>query len=85
MSYLLVNVAHRCVLVSFKCYLRPLSTTLQPTFPFRTDAKQDYEHLSLGTPPALVRQDSLGRRPSSTGRHTDDEGPLRRRAVKVGG
>ncbi|TMS16580.1 Kazrin [Larimichthys crocea] len=48
----------------------------------RTDAKQDYERLGLGTPPTLLRQNSLGRPPSSTGRHTDDEGSLRRRAVK---
>ncbi|KAM9351100.1 kazrin-A isoform 1-T1 [Symphorus nematophorus] len=46
------------------------------------DAKQDYERLGLGTPPTLLRQNSLGRPPSSTGRHTDDEGSLRRRAVK---
>ncbi|XP_037628353.1 kazrin-A isoform X1 [Sebastes umbrosus] len=50
--------------------------------PARTDAKQDYEGLGLGTPPTLLRQNSLGRPPSSTGRHTDDEGSLRRRAVK---
>ncbi|TKS77414.1 Kazrin [Collichthys lucidus] len=48
----------------------------------RTDAKQDYERLGLGTPPTLLRQNSLGRPSSSTGRHTDDEGSLRRRAVK---
>ncbi|XP_063741397.1 kazrin-A [Eleginops maclovinus] len=48
----------------------------------RAEVKQDYEHLGLGTPPALFRQNSLGRPPSSTGRHTDDEGSLRRRAVK---
>uniref|UniRef100_A0A3B4TAL5 SAM domain-containing protein n=1 Tax=Seriola dumerili TaxID=41447 RepID=A0A3B4TAL5_SERDU len=48
----------------------------------RTDAKQDNERLGLGTPPTLLRQNSLGRPPSSTGRHTDDEGSLRRRAVK---
>ncbi|XP_071331894.1 kazrin-A-like [Trachinotus anak] len=46
------------------------------------DNKQDYERLGLGTPPTLLRQNSLGRPPSSTGRHTDDEGSLRRRAVK---
>ncbi|KAK2897802.1 hypothetical protein Q8A73_014182 [Channa argus] len=51
--------------------------------PARADAKQDYEHLGLGTPPILLRQNSLGRPLSSTGRHTDDEGSLRRRAVKV--
>nr|XP_040048736.1 kazrin-A isoform X7 [Gasterosteus aculeatus aculeatus] len=50
--------------------------------PARTDTKQDYEHLGLGTPPPLLRQNSAGRPPSSTGRHTDDEGSLRRRAVK---
>nr|XP_033490624.1 kazrin-like isoform X3 [Epinephelus lanceolatus] len=50
--------------------------------PARADAKQDYEHLGLGTPPTLLRQNSLGRPPSSTSRHTDDEGSLRRRAVK---
>uniref|UniRef100_A0A3Q3MJS1 Kazrin, periplakin interacting protein n=1 Tax=Mastacembelus armatus TaxID=205130 RepID=A0A3Q3MJS1_9TELE len=50
--------------------------------PARADAKQDYERLGLGTPPTLLRQNSLGRRPSSTGRHADDEGSLRRRAVK---
>ncbi|XP_034064993.1 kazrin-A isoform X3 [Gymnodraco acuticeps] len=48
----------------------------------RAEIKQDYEHLGLGTPPALLRQNSPGRPPSSTGRHTDDEGSLRRRAVK---
>lgn len=53
--------------------------------PCRADAKQDYERLGLGTPPTLLRQNSLGRPPSSTSRHTDDEGSLRRRAVKVGG
>ncbi|KAM7412177.1 hypothetical protein PAMA_021909 [Pampus argenteus] len=51
--------------------------------PARTDAKQDYERLGLGTPPTLLRQNSLGRPPSSAAhRHTDDEGSLRRRAVK---
>ncbi|KAM6981802.1 kazrin-A-like [Tautogolabrus adspersus] len=50
--------------------------------PARTDAKQDYEGLGLGTPPTLLRQNSLVRPPSSTGRNTDDEGSLRRRAVK---
>ncbi|XP_023130127.2 kazrin-A isoform X3 [Amphiprion ocellaris] len=50
--------------------------------PARADAKQDYEHLGLGTPPTLLRQNSLGRPPSSTSRHTDEEGSLRRRAVK---
>lgn len=51
--------------------------------PCRTDAKQDCER--LGTPPTLLRQNSLGRPPNSTGRHTDDDSSLRRRAVKVGG
>ncbi|XP_068996188.1 kazrin-A isoform X3 [Embiotoca jacksoni] len=50
--------------------------------PARADAKQDYERLGLGTPPTLLRQNSMGRPPSATGRHTDDEGSLRRRAVK---
>ncbi|XP_074538090.1 kazrin-A isoform X2 [Halichoeres trimaculatus] len=50
--------------------------------PARTDAKQDYEGLGLGTPPTLLRQNSLVRPPSSAGRNTDDEGSLRRRAVK---
>ncbi|XP_019944447.1 kazrin-A isoform X3 [Paralichthys olivaceus] len=48
----------------------------------RTDVKQDYERLGLGTPPTPHRQNSLGRPPSSAGRHNDDEGSLRRRAVK---
>uniref|UniRef100_A0A667X5Y1 SAM domain-containing protein n=1 Tax=Myripristis murdjan TaxID=586833 RepID=A0A667X5Y1_9TELE len=52
--------------------------------PARATAKQEYERLGLGTPPTLLRQSSLGRTPSSAGRHTDDEGSLRRRAVKVG-
>ncbi|XP_029994437.1 kazrin-A isoform X1 [Sphaeramia orbicularis] len=50
--------------------------------PARVDSKQDYERLGLGTPPSLLRQNSLSRQPSSSGRHTDDEGSLRRRAVK---
>uniref|UniRef100_A0A4W6G545 Kazrin, periplakin interacting protein a n=1 Tax=Lates calcarifer TaxID=8187 RepID=A0A4W6G545_LATCA len=50
--------------------------------PARADSKQDYERLGLGTPPTMLRQNSLGRPPSSAGRHTDDEGSLRRRAVK---
>ncbi|XP_034029089.1 kazrin-A isoform X2 [Thalassophryne amazonica] len=50
--------------------------------PARDNAKQDYEHLGLGTPPTLLRQNSLGRPPSSAGRLTDDEGSLRQRAVK---
>uniref|UniRef100_A0A8D3B0I5 Kazrin, periplakin interacting protein a n=2 Tax=Scophthalmus maximus TaxID=52904 RepID=A0A8D3B0I5_SCOMX len=45
---------------------------------------QDFERLGQGTPPTPQRQSSLGRPPSSAGRHTDDEGSLRRRAVKVG-
>lgn len=49
----------------------------------RMDAKKDYEHLGLGTPPNLFRQNSLGRSASANSRHTDDESPLRRRAVKV--
>uniref|UniRef100_A0A8C9YB35 Kazrin, periplakin interacting protein a n=1 Tax=Sander lucioperca TaxID=283035 RepID=A0A8C9YB35_SANLU len=52
--------------------------------PARTDAKQEFERLDPGTPPTPLRQNSLGRPPSSASRHTDDEGSLRRRAVKVG-
>ncbi|KAM8755332.1 kazrin-A-like [Acanthopagrus schlegelii] len=48
----------------------------------RADTKQDNERIGQGTPPTLLRQNSVGRPPSSTGRHTDDEGSLRRRAVK---
>ncbi|XP_077460276.1 kazrin-A isoform X3 [Stigmatopora argus] len=47
----------------------------------RTDAKQDFEHCILGTPPTPRRQNSPTRSPSAS-RHTDDEGSLRRRAVK---
>ncbi|KAM6925230.1 kazrin-A isoform 3-T3 [Xenentodon cancila] len=50
--------------------------------PARADAKQDYECLGLGTPPVLLRQNSLGRPPSSNCRHTDEDSLLRRRAVK---
>uniref|UniRef100_A0A671X955 Kazrin, periplakin interacting protein a n=1 Tax=Sparus aurata TaxID=8175 RepID=A0A671X955_SPAAU len=48
----------------------------------RADTKQDNERIGQGTPPTLLRQNSVGRPPSSSGRHTDDEGSLRRRAVK---
>ncbi|XP_013873341.1 kazrin-A [Austrofundulus limnaeus] len=48
----------------------------------RVDAKKDYEHLGLGSPLKLFRQNSLGRPPSANSRHTEDEGSLRRRAVK---
>ncbi|XP_067095650.1 kazrin-A isoform X1 [Osmerus mordax] len=48
----------------------------------RSGAQQDYERLGMGTPPTLLRQNSLGRPSSSASRHTDDEGSLRRRAVK---
>ncbi|XP_056129995.1 kazrin-A isoform X1 [Lampris incognitus] len=48
----------------------------------RTSTKQDHDRLGMGTPPTLLRQSSLGRPPSSTSRQTDDEGSLRRRAVK---
>ncbi|KAG7256000.1 hypothetical protein CRUP_014236 [Coryphaenoides rupestris] len=44
---------------------------------------QDYERQRMGTPPSVWRQGSLGRPPSSSGRHADDEGSLRRRAVKT--
>uniref|UniRef100_A0A3Q3ICE3 SAM domain-containing protein n=1 Tax=Monopterus albus TaxID=43700 RepID=A0A3Q3ICE3_MONAL len=50
--------------------------------PARMDAKKDYECLGLGTPLTLLCQNSLGRPPSSTGQHTDEDGSLRRRAVK---
>lgn len=61
----------------------PRHTDLSHAF-CSVDAKQEYEHLGLGTPPILLRQNSLGRPPTSTARHTDEEGSLRRRAVKVG-
>ncbi|XP_051915148.1 kazrin-A isoform X3 [Hippocampus zosterae] len=48
----------------------------------RADAKQDFERSVLGTPPTPLRQNSPSRSPGSAGRHTDDEGSLRRRAVK---
>ncbi|XP_077441920.1 kazrin-A isoform X2 [Vanacampus margaritifer] len=48
----------------------------------RADAKQDYERIVLGTPPTPLRQNSPSRSPGSASRHTDDEGSLRRRAVK---
>ncbi|XP_068162311.1 kazrin-A [Antennarius striatus] len=47
-----------------------------------SDGKQDCEHQSLGTPPTFLRQNSLNRLPSSTGRHAEDEDSLRRRALK---
>lgn len=50
--------------------------------PARAEAKQDFERLSLGTPPTPIRQSSPNRQHSSGGRHTDEEGSLRRRAVK---
>ncbi|XP_049611183.2 kazrin-A isoform X2 [Syngnathus scovelli] len=48
----------------------------------RADAKQGVERLVLGTPPTPIRQNSPSRSPGSASRHTDDEGSLRRRAVK---
>ncbi|XP_077370726.1 kazrin-A isoform X3 [Festucalex cinctus] len=48
----------------------------------RADAKQDFERIVLGTPPTPLRQNSPNRSPGSASRHTDDEGSLRRRAVK---
>ncbi|KAG9332858.1 hypothetical protein JZ751_014957 [Albula glossodonta] len=45
----------------------------------RTGLQQDFER--LGTP-TLLRQSSLGRGPSSANRHPEDEGSLRRRAIK---
>ncbi|XP_030211203.1 kazrin-A isoform X2 [Gadus morhua] len=50
--------------------------------PVRASGLQDYERQNTGTPPLARRQSSLGRPPSSSGRHADDEGSLRRRAVK---
>ncbi|XP_072304815.1 kazrin-A isoform X3 [Eucyclogobius newberryi] len=49
--------------------------------PARAEAKLDFERLSLGTPPTPLRQSPLHRQLSS-GRHSEDEGSLRRRAVK---
>lgn len=46
----------------------------------REEAKQDCERLR--TPPTPLRQNSLVRSANSSGRHVDDEGSLRRRAVK---
>ncbi|XP_075898500.1 kazrin-A isoform X1 [Nelusetta ayraudi] len=46
----------------------------------REEAKQDCERIR--TPPTPLRQNSLVRSANSTGRHVDDEGSLRRRAVK---
>ncbi|KAM9829748.1 kazrin-A isoform 3-T3 [Syngnathus typhle] len=48
----------------------------------RTDGKQGVERLVLGTSPTPIRQNSPSRSPGSASRHTDDEGSLRRRAVK---
>ncbi|XP_061537997.1 kazrin-A isoform X3 [Phycodurus eques] len=48
----------------------------------RADAKQEFERLVLGTPPTPIRQNSPSRSPGSASRHADDEGSLRRRAVK---
>uniref|UniRef100_A0AAV2LXK2 SAM domain-containing protein n=1 Tax=Knipowitschia caucasica TaxID=637954 RepID=A0AAV2LXK2_KNICA len=48
--------------------------------PARAEAKLDFERLSLGTPPTPLRHSSLHRQHS--GRHSEDEGSLRRRAVK---
>ncbi|XP_064153937.1 kazrin-A isoform X3 [Anguilla rostrata] len=45
----------------------------------RTSLQQDFER--LGTP-TLLRQNSLGRPPSSVPRHPEEEGSLRRRAIK---
>lgn len=82
--YSSVNVVQRCILVSLNAMCGCPQHSAPSHVPCRADAKQDYEGLGLGTPPTLLRQNSLGRPPSSTGRQTDDEGSLRRRAVKVG-
>lgn len=49
----------------------------------RENAQQSYDCLGVVTPPTPLRQNSVTRPPSSNTRHTDDEGSLRRRAVKV--
>ncbi|KAK5621458.1 hypothetical protein CRENBAI_005987 [Crenichthys baileyi] len=48
----------------------------------RANAQQSYDHSGVITPPTPLRQNSLTRLPTSNPRHTDDEGSLRRRAVK---
>ncbi|XP_014832752.1 PREDICTED: kazrin-like isoform X2 [Poecilia mexicana] len=48
----------------------------------RANTQQSYDLSGAITPPSLLRQNSLTRPPSSNARHTDDEGSLRRRAVK---
>uniref|UniRef100_A0A3Q2PF90 Kazrin, periplakin interacting protein a n=1 Tax=Fundulus heteroclitus TaxID=8078 RepID=A0A3Q2PF90_FUNHE len=48
----------------------------------RAIVQQSYDHSGVVTPPTALRQNSLTRPPSSNTRHTDDEGSLRRRAVK---
>uniref|UniRef100_A0A3P9QI32 Kazrin, periplakin interacting protein a n=1 Tax=Poecilia reticulata TaxID=8081 RepID=A0A3P9QI32_POERE len=48
----------------------------------RANTQQSYDLSGAITPPSLLRQNSLTRPPSSNTRHTDDEGSLRRRAVK---
>uniref|UniRef100_A0A3B5QZP9 Kazrin, periplakin interacting protein a n=1 Tax=Xiphophorus maculatus TaxID=8083 RepID=A0A3B5QZP9_XIPMA len=48
----------------------------------RANTQQSYDLSGAVTPPTLLRQNSLTRPPSSNTRHTDDEGSLRRRAVK---
>ncbi|MEQ2266654.1 hypothetical protein XENORESO_014128 [Xenotaenia resolanae] len=48
----------------------------------RANAQQSYDHSGVITPPTPLWQTSLTRPPSSNPRHTDDEGSLRRRAVK---
>ncbi|XP_035992070.1 kazrin-A isoform X6 [Fundulus heteroclitus] len=48
----------------------------------RAIVQQSYDHSGVVTPPTPLRQNSLTRPPSSNTRHTDDEGSLRRRAVK---
>ncbi|KAM4738196.1 kazrin-A-like [Anableps anableps] len=48
----------------------------------RANPQQSYDISGVVTPPTPLRQNSLTRPPSSNTRHTDDEGSLRRRAVK---
>lgn len=52
-------------------------------FPCRANAQKSYDHPGVVTPPTPLRQNSLTRPPSTNNRHSEDEGSLRRRAVKV--
>ncbi|XP_038161844.1 kazrin-A isoform X3 [Cyprinodon tularosa] len=48
----------------------------------RANAQKSYDHPGVVTPPTPLRQNSLTRPPSTNNRHSEDEGSLRRRAVK---